>query len=144
MTYGDDRTAGAMSDDERRDYVRQNGAAMAVPPDGPSRDLLLREILGEIIYGGWTWEDNDFPDELIDVLTTGITRDLARSGHVIVRERAIGDALSDAIMEATNHGWNDPDSAIWRRGMAAACVVWCAAVVGSETEREMERWEWTQ
>jgi len=39
MTYGDDRTAGAMGDDERRDYVRQDGAAMAAPPDGPSRDL---------------------------------------------------------------------------------------------------------
>lgn len=28
--------------------------------------------------------------------------------------------------------------------MTAACVVWCAVVVGSETEREMERWEWVQ
>ena len=48
-----------------------------------------------------------------------VVEHLQGDGYVIVRKRAIGDALSDAIMEATNQGWNDPDSAIWRRGMAA-------------------------
>lgn len=117
------------------------------PPDGPSRDL--RERCAHAYYR-LRWARDDWQHmapvhreayyEVADAILTEITR----SGHVIVRERAIGDALSDAIMEATNHGWNDPDSAIWRRGMAAACVVWCAVVVGSETEREMERWEWVQ
>jgi len=48
-----------------------------------------------------------------------ILAEIIAAGYVIVRERAIGDALSDAIMEATRQGWDDPDSAIWRRGMAA-------------------------
>ena len=45
MTYGDDRTAGAMSDDERRDYVRQDGAAMAAitTERGPGVPDELRE-----------------------------------------------------------------------------------------------------
>ena len=124
MTYGDDRTAGAMGDDERRDYVRQDGAAMAAPPDGPSRDL--RERLIRALYVA-TWDETfeDWADASeIEIAFTGsqvdaILTEITRSCHVIVRERAIGDALSDAIMEATNHGWTDPDSAIWRRGMAA-------------------------
>jgi hypothetical protein len=48
-----------------------------------------------------------------------VVEHLQGDGYRIVRARAIGDALSDAIMEATNQGWADPDSAIWRRGMAA-------------------------
>ena len=122
MTYGDDRTAGAMSDDERRDYVRQVGAAMAAPPDGPSRDLLERCAHA---YYRLRWARDDWRHmapvhrEAYYEVADAILAEIAASGYVIVRKRAIGDALSDAIMEATNQGWNDPDSAIWRRGMAA-------------------------
>ena len=41
-------------------------------------------------------------------------------------------------------GWTIAGLAVGAVCRAAACVVWCAVVVGSETEREMERWEWTQ
>lgn len=94
------------------------------PPDGPSRDL--RERLIRALYVA-TWDETfeDWADASeIEIAFTGsqvdaILAEITAAGYVIVRERAIGDALSDAIMEATNHGWNDPGSAIWRRGMAA-------------------------
>jgi hypothetical protein len=34
MTYGDDRTAGAMSDDERQEYIRRSGEAMTAGQGG--------------------------------------------------------------------------------------------------------------
>jgi len=88
----------------------------SLPPDGPSRDL--RERLRKFAEPA-KCEDVDEPTAYTEQVLDAILTEITRSGHVIVRERAIGDALSDAIMEATNHGWNDPGSAIWRRGMAA-------------------------
>ena len=41
-------------------------------------------------------------------------------------------------------GWTIAGLIVGAVCMTAACVVWCAVVVGSETGREMERWEWTQ
>ena len=124
MTYGDDRTAGAMGDEERRDAVRQSGEAMAAitTERGPGVPDELRERVSFGICmalhedreycqssesGNWNW------------IADSVVAEIDAAGYVIVRERAIGDALSDAIMEATRQGWDDPDSAIWRRGMAA-------------------------
>ena len=90
MTDGDDRTAGAMGDDERRDYVRQDGAAMAAPPDGPSRDL--RERLIRALYVA-TWDETfeDWSDASeIEIAFTGsqvdaVLAEIAAAGYVIVK-----------------------------------------------------------
>ena len=101
MTYGDDRTAGAMSDDERRDYVRQDGAAMAAPPDGPSRDL--RERCAHAYYR-LRWARDDWQHmapvhreayyEVADAILTEITR----SGHSIIATDRLERLIEAATM----------------------------------------------
>jgi len=94
---GLDAATGQMADTlrERASF----GICMALHED--------REYCQSSESGNWNW------------IADSVFAEIAAAGYVIVRERAIGDALSDAIMEATRQGWDDPDSAIWRRGMAA-------------------------
>ena len=102
---------------ERRDYVRRAGVDMAAMTENQGPGVPDNEVLRAVsaavanLFG-------DAPDSwLLDA--EDVVEHLQGDGYAIVRERAIGDALSDAIMEATRQGWDDPDSAIWRRGMAA-------------------------
>lgn len=102
MTYGDDRTAGAMSDDERQEYIRRSGEAMTAGQGGAA-ELPLRDQIAEAILEVAEIE-HDY-DDFGPISRVGNEMELADA--ILAEIAAAGFRIVPADRVAVSKAWLD-------------------------------------